>query len=59
MMAMWTTPLLSYAKLLRLIITVFSSTELVYPDGYCRRVWLYDDGEESGQYLNSIVATQL
>ena len=34
--------LLSYAKLLRLIITVFSSTELVYPDGYHRRVWLYD-----------------
>ena len=34
--------LLSYAKLLRIIITVFSSTELVYPDGYHRRVWLYD-----------------
>ena len=34
--------LLSYAKLLRLIITVFSSTELVYPDGYHRRIWLYD-----------------
>ena len=34
--------LLSYAKLLRLIITVFSTTELVYPDGYHRRVWRYD-----------------
>ena len=34
--------LLSYAKLLQIIITVFSSTELVYPDGYHRRVWLYD-----------------
>ena len=34
--------LLSYAKLLRLIITIFSFTELVYPDGYHRRVWLYD-----------------
>ena len=34
--------LLSYAKLLRLIITIFSSTELVYPDGYTRKVWLYD-----------------
>ena len=34
--------LLSYAKLLRLIIIIFSSTELVYPDGYHRRVWLYD-----------------
>ena len=34
--------LLSYAKMLRIIITVFSSTELIYPDGYNRRVWLYD-----------------
>ena len=34
--------LLSYAKLLRIIITVFSSTELIYPDSYHRRVWLYD-----------------
>ena len=34
--------LLSYAKLLQLIITIFSSTELIYPDGYHRRVWLYD-----------------
>ena len=34
--------LLSYAKLLRTIITVLSSTELTYPDGYVRRVWLYD-----------------
>ena len=34
--------LLSYAKLLRLIITTFSFTELVYPDGYHRRIWLYD-----------------
>ena len=30
------------SKLLRIIITVFSSTELVYPNGYHRRVWLYD-----------------
>ena len=34
--------LLSYGKLLRTIITIFTSTELVYPDGYRRRVWLYD-----------------
>ena len=34
--------LLSYAKLLRTIIAIFSSTELIYPDGYARRVWLYD-----------------
>ena len=35
--------LLSYAKLLRIIIIIFTSTELVYPDGYRRKVWLYDE----------------
>lgn len=34
--------LLSYAKLLRVIIIIFSSAVLVYPDDYRRRVWLYD-----------------
>ena len=34
--------LLSYAKLLRIVIIVFSSTKLLYPDGYSRWVWLYD-----------------
>ena len=34
--------LLSYTKLLRVTITTFSSTQLKYPDGYIRRVWLYD-----------------
>ena len=34
--------LLSYAKLLRIIIIIFITTELVYPDGYHRKVWLYD-----------------
>jgi hypothetical protein len=34
--------LLSYAKMLRTIITIFSSTTLTYPDGYMKRVWLYD-----------------
>ena len=34
--------LLSYTKLLRIIITVFSTAVLVYPDGYHRRVWRYD-----------------
>ena len=34
--------LLSYAKLLRVTIIVFSSTTLEYPDGTVRRVWLYD-----------------
>ena len=34
--------LLSYAKLLRIIIIIFTTTTLVYPDGYHRKVWLYD-----------------
>ena len=34
--------LLSYAKLLRIIILVFSSTTLIYPDGFHRWIWLYD-----------------
>ena len=34
--------LLSYTKLLRLSIDVFSFTKLTYPDGYVRLVWLYD-----------------
>ena len=34
--------LLSYAKLLRVSITIFSSAVLVYPDDYKRRVWYYD-----------------
>ena len=34
--------LLSYTKLLRIIITVFQSTELKYPDNSVRKVWLYD-----------------
>jgi hypothetical protein len=38
--------LLSYAKLLRIIITIFSSTELVYPDDHKRWVWLYDGNVE-------------
>ena len=34
--------LLSYAKLLRIIITVFQTTVLEYPDNSVRKVWLYD-----------------
>ena len=34
--------LLSYAKLLRMIITIFSATELIYSDDTTRLVWLYD-----------------
>ena len=34
--------LLSYAKLLDTIITIFTSTVIVYPDGRHNKVWLYD-----------------
>ena len=42
--------LLSYAKLLRIIITVLQSTELNYPDSSVRKVWLYDGNID---YLNA------
>ena len=38
--------LLSYAKIIRLVITVFSYTVLVYPDGFSKKVWLYDGNVE-------------
>ena len=38
--------LLSYSKLLRIVITIFSTTELVYPDDSKRWVWLYDGNIE-------------
>ena len=53
--------LLSYAKLLRIIITVFSSTQLVYPDGYIRWVWLYDGNVDylQGKHTGLFVAALL
>ena len=38
--------LLSYAKLLRITITAFSSTHLEYPENHIKRVWLYDGNVE-------------
>lgn len=34
--------LLSYAKIIRVVITAFSYTVLVYPNGLRKQVWLYD-----------------
>ena len=53
--------LLSYAKLLRIIITIFSSTQLVYPDGYIRWVWLYDGNVDylQGKHTGLFVAALL
>ena len=38
--------LLSYTKILRTVITVFSFTTLEYPDGFNKKVWLYDGNLE-------------
>ena len=38
--------LLSYTKILRTVITIFSSTTLEYPDGFSKRVWLYNGNIE-------------
>ena len=38
--------LLSYDKILRTVITVFSSTTIDYPDGFRQRVWIYDGNIE-------------
>ena len=37
-----TLTLLSYTKILRTIITIFSFTLIKYPDGHSKAVWLYD-----------------
>ena len=50
--------LLSYVKLLRLIITVFLSTVITYPDGYTRRVWFYDGNVDflKGKHIPLFIA---
>ncbi len=56
--------LLSYTKLLRIIIEAFSSASLDYPDGETRLVWLYDgnvpfldvsDGRHLGLFIASLL----
>ena len=53
--------LLSYAKILRVVIIVFSSTLLFYPDGFQKRVWLYDGNIEflAGKHIPLFVVTFL
>ena len=53
--------LLSYAKIIRIVITVFSSTVLEFPDGSSIRVWLYDGNVDflSGKHIPLFVATLL
>ena len=51
--------LLSYAKIMRIVITVFSSTVLLYPNGFKERVWLYDGnvGFLKGKHIPLFIAT--
>ena len=53
--------LLSYSKLLCNIITVFSSTVLVYPDRFPRRVWLYDGNVDylAGKHIPLFITAML
>ena len=53
--------LISYAKLLRIIITVFQSTELEYPDNSVRKVWLYDGNVDylKGKHIPLFIAALL
>ena len=53
--------LLSYAKLLRLIITIFSSTSITYPDGFTKRVWLNDGNIDylKGKHVPLFIAALL
>ena len=50
--------LLSYAKLLRIIITVIQSTDLEYPDNSVRKVWLYDGNVDylKGKHIPLFIA---
>ena len=53
--------LLSYAKMLRVTITIISSTTLEYPDGSVRRVWLYDGNVDylKGKHIPLFMAAVL
>ena len=53
--------LLTYAKLLRLIIGVFSFTTIVYPDSYNKVVWLVDGNIEflKGKHIPLFLVTTL
>ena len=50
--------LLSYSKLLRIVIMIFSTTELVYPDNSKHWVWLYDGNVDylKGQHVPLFLA---
>ena len=47
--------LLSYTKLLRVIITAFSPTFLEYPDHSIKRIWLYDGNVDYLQRKHTVL----
>ena len=51
--------LITYAKLLRLIIDVISFTTITYPDGYKKTVWLIDGNIEffKGRHIPLVLVT--
>ena len=51
--------LITYAKLLRLIIDVISFTTITYPDGYKKTVWLIDGNVEyfKGRHIPLVLVT--
>ena len=53
--------LLSYTKVLRLIIDVVSFTTITYPNGYIKAVWLYDGNVEflRGKHIPLFLTTLL
>ena len=53
--------LITYAKLLRLIIEVFSFTTIMYPDGYKKTVWLIDGNVEflQGRHIPLFLVTAI
>ena len=53
--------LLSYAKLLRIIITVFQSTDLNYSNNTVRKIWLYDGNVDylKGKHVPLFIAALL
>ena len=53
--------LFSYTKILRAVITAFSYTIITYPDGFKKRVWLYDGNVDflKGKHIPLFIASLL
>ena len=53
--------LLSYTKLVRVVIAVFSSTVVIFPDGHTIRVWFHDGNVEflKGKHLMLFITSLL